>query len=488
MAFTTSDDFNAIQNSDSGTVGAGRGNDTYLITQELLSASKKITISDALFDSAGTNLIQLAGGLKIKSSQAGKTTLLLTLDNGAEITVLGADKFKFELGGNDTTGTTGTFVDFVKLKSETLKIGADGKGGVANIPGGSTSSGTFSIEAATAQVDEGKDATWTIKLDAADATKDYTVNLATLLEDGATAKDVGEMSVSGTGINYEAKTGVVTFAAGTTEATVKVPFLQDDVADGGETVTLKLTGTTGGAVLDKDHLLATVKITDKTSTESYKLTVDKTEVNETADNNTVTVTLTTKGVAAGTELGYTIAGGVSAEDFVDLEALTGTFTVGADGMATVDLTLAEDKLTEDDETFTVKLDNGKATSVSVTVQDTSTPSDKIVINVGPDDDGGTSPVADADYKVIFADEDYPDEYLYTLDGFAPGDQIDLPDAFFRSFQVENTSFTDGEMVLVGTTAGGERLRIELIGVDTQYEVFGRTPDSFNREFGEGSLI
>ncbi len=94
------DDFIVAQAASAAIIGGGRGNDTYLISTGLLPAGKQVSISDAL----GANSIQLASGLQIASAQVAAKALQLTLTNGASITVLGADQFTFEAGGNTTAG------------------------------------------------------------------------------------------------------------------------------------------------------------------------------------------------------------------------------------------------------------------------------------------------------------------------------------------------------------------------------------------------
>jgi hypothetical protein len=68
----------ALQYASPTVVGAGAGNDTYLITNDLLPAGTELTISDAI----GANSIQLAPGLSIASSQVTSTALQLTLASG----------------------------------------------------------------------------------------------------------------------------------------------------------------------------------------------------------------------------------------------------------------------------------------------------------------------------------------------------------------------------------------------------------------------
>ena len=96
----TGNDFIVAQVASSAIIGGGVGNDTYLLSPSLLSAGTNLSISDAL----GANSVQLANGLQIASAQVAATALKLNLTSGASITVLGADRFTFEAGGNTTAG------------------------------------------------------------------------------------------------------------------------------------------------------------------------------------------------------------------------------------------------------------------------------------------------------------------------------------------------------------------------------------------------
>ena len=111
-------------------------------------------------------------------------------------------------------------------------------------------------------------------------------------------------------------------------------------------------------------------------TPSYVLTRSAATVDE---GSTVTVTLTTANVQVGTALAYTISGGgIAAQDFSDIKvnyrsqpvSIRGAFVVQADLTSQLSLTLAQDSLTEGNETLTVTLD-AAAVSTSITVVDTS---------------------------------------------------------------------------------------------------------------------
>ncbi len=103
------------------------------------------------------------------------------------------------------------------------------------------------------------------------------------------------------------------------------------------------------------------------ATPTYKLTVDRSTVNE---GETVYFHLATTNVAEGTEVPFALSGTISNAD-----ALGGlpipTFYVEADGSATVAVGLQNDNLTETTETLTATLKNDKNQTATVTVKDTS---------------------------------------------------------------------------------------------------------------------
>lgn len=79
-----------------GVVGAGEDDDTYLLSANLLDANAQIKISDTL----GSSTIHLVGDHAVTSSRVAANTLLLSLDNGVEVTVFDADTVSYVLGGS----------------------------------------------------------------------------------------------------------------------------------------------------------------------------------------------------------------------------------------------------------------------------------------------------------------------------------------------------------------------------------------------------
>jgi len=96
---------------------------------------------------------------------------------------------------------------------------------------------------------------------------------------------------------------------------------------------------------------------------SYTLSAATATVNE---GSTAVFSITTTNVATGTELNYTISG----VNVADLTAglLVGKATIGANGQATINVSITADNLSEPNETLTLSM---QGTSASVIIKDTS---------------------------------------------------------------------------------------------------------------------
>jgi hypothetical protein len=86
------------------------GDDTYFVSQ-LLPKSGKVSITDT----EGSNLVQLPANTYIDKSLFTKNAARLTLEDDREITISGADKFLYNVGGNITDGTKGTDLTFTEF-------------------------------------------------------------------------------------------------------------------------------------------------------------------------------------------------------------------------------------------------------------------------------------------------------------------------------------------------------------------------------------
>ena len=118
--------------SNNGTTYRGlAGDDTYIISNSIV-ANAAITI----VDTSGANVIQLVDGLSITSSLFAADAVQLTLSNGAVVTINGASNFTFDVGGNTTSGTSGT--------SNTLTAFAASMG-VASLPASGSTAGSSDV-------------------------------------------------------------------------------------------------------------------------------------------------------------------------------------------------------------------------------------------------------------------------------------------------------------------------------------------------------
>lgn len=95
-----------------GIVGKGSGYDEYILSKWTVDAEAEITITDS-----GTNALQFINGFEVSSSMVAANAMMLTLSNGAVITVLDAVSYDYTVGGNPLENTSGlafTFQTFVE--------------------------------------------------------------------------------------------------------------------------------------------------------------------------------------------------------------------------------------------------------------------------------------------------------------------------------------------------------------------------------------
>ena len=86
------------------------GDDTYFVSQ-LLPKNGKVSITDT----EGSNLVQIPANTYVDKSLFTKNAARLTLEDGREITISGADKFSYNVGGNITKGDKGTNLTFTEF-------------------------------------------------------------------------------------------------------------------------------------------------------------------------------------------------------------------------------------------------------------------------------------------------------------------------------------------------------------------------------------
>ena len=214
--------------SNNGTTYRGlEGNDTYILSNAI-AANAKVTI----VDTAGTNAIQLVDGLSIASSKFAGDSVQLTLSNGAVVTVNNADKFTFEVGGNETSGVTGSSSTFAGLASamgvSSLPTGStitDGSAGTVSGSSLSTGSISYSLSASGTNVAEGSSLTYTITASAS-SDSDVTLTYNVIGDDNNASVE------KATGSDLDTLSGTVTIAAGSTSATFDITPTADSLSEG----------------------------------------------------------------------------------------------------------------------------------------------------------------------------------------------------------------------------------------------------------------
>jgi hypothetical protein len=145
----------------------------------------------------------------------------------------------------------------------------------------------------------------------------------------------------------------------------------DQLTEGTETLDIKLFSDANRT--SQVGSTATVTIND-TSKYLVTLRTSATSINE---GSTLTTTVSTTNVASNTTLYYSLSGtGITTADFT-AGALTGSGVIGSDGKFSFSHTLANDQLTEGNETLNIKLFSDAARTAKVgstaivTINDTS---------------------------------------------------------------------------------------------------------------------
>jgi len=268
MAFTTNNDLNILQSSDVATMGAGLGDDVYLINASSMSATQKIIITDV----SGANTIKILGGVVIASNLASANEVLLTLESGAIIDILGADTFSFEIGGDPFatgTGSSQTFSQFLisSLGMAEVPTGTNTAAGNANITidtsGTAIEEGAAEFSIAAASVLEGNTGTTsliTTVTRSGDTTSTASVNISTTANT-ATA-----------GIDYtEVTNQTINFAIGESTANFTISVSADTEVESDETLTATLSLPSTGLIKSGAGSASLTITNDDTTTATFTL-------------------------------------------------------------------------------------------------------------------------------------------------------------------------------------------------------------------------
>jgi hypothetical protein len=181
----------------------------------------------------------------------------------------------------------------------------------------------------------------------------------TLNTQGLSDGNVVPYTISGDGITSDDFTGLDsldgTFTVIDNTASVILNISNDITNEGPETFSLSLDN--GGASTDP------ITIND-TSVETFTLNTDKLYVNK---GGTVTITLTTQGVANDVTVSYTIVGtDITTSDFVGLNSLSGDFTV-INNTAEITFNTSQDFIDSEIKSFKLVLNNKPAETDDITI-------------------------------------------------------------------------------------------------------------------------
>ena len=208
------------------------GDDTYIISNGI-AADAAITI----VDTSGSNTIQLVDGLGIASSKFAADAVQLTLTNGAVVTINGASNFTYDLGGNATSGVTGSsntlasFASTMGVATLPTSGSTDGSSDVSISNNGlsSTASPTFTVTKSSSKVSEGEEVTFTITASSA-------VSADTTFSWSAMGDTNGSTVTAASNADIAVLSGTATIAAGSTTATFAVGAVADSTVEGLEGV------------------------------------------------------------------------------------------------------------------------------------------------------------------------------------------------------------------------------------------------------------
>ena len=154
------------------------------------------------------------------------------------------------------------------------------------------------------------------------------------------------------GVDYTARSGTLTFAAGETVKAISIPILADTLDEDAETILVNISSASSGTIVDTQ---AVVTIVDDDNPPTISI-ADATAANENAASTNLVVSLSTASSKTIT-VDYATANSTATAG-ADYTAGTGTVTIAA-GATTANIPIAvlADSLDEDNEVAHVNLSN-----------------------------------------------------------------------------------------------------------------------------------
>ncbi|REJ43087.1 MAG: calcium-binding protein [Microcystis flos-aquae TF09] len=257
----------------------------------------------------------------------------------------------FAAGSSTATVTVDPTADTIVESNETVILTlAAGTGYTIGTPNAAT--GTINND----------DTSVTLAVSPASVTEDGTANLIyTFTRSGVTTNPLtvnytlGGTATLNTDYTRTGTTNTVTFAAGSSTATVTVDPTADTIVESNETVILTLAAGTGYTIGTPNAATGTIN-NDDTSVTS-QLSINDITVVEGKDNNAILTVTVDNPNSQPITFNYTTAP-INATANVDYTNKTGTITIAPNtATATISIPILNDNLNEPDEAFTVTLSN-----------------------------------------------------------------------------------------------------------------------------------
>ncbi|RZJ99203.1 MAG: tandem-95 repeat protein, partial [Novosphingobium sp.] len=252
----------------------------------------------------------------------------------------------------------------------------------------------------------------------------FTVTLTGNVQEELTVNYATSNNTAIAGADYTAKTGVVTFPAGSVTGatqTIVVPINNDNVTEAAESFKVTLSGATAPVTITQDEGIGTINDNDLAT---VSISATPTSVDEAVGTATFTVTLN-NAVQSETNVDYTTSNG-TASSGIDYTATSGTLTFPGGSVAGQTLTFTvpinNDNLVEPGETLTGIISNvtgGLVTIATNSATLTITDNDTSIANITPRSSGNENGPVDGAFTVTLSNpSSTPTTITYTLSGTA----------------------------------------------------------------------
>jgi hypothetical protein len=315
-------------------VDTSRAAPTYTITPSASSINEGQTLTTNVRTSgvaAGTTLYWSLSGTGINANDFSSGALT----GSATVAANGTLSFAHTLRSDLTTEGNESLA--IRLFSDANRSQQVGSTATVTVVDTSRAAPTYTITPSASSINEGQT---------------LTTNVRTT---GVAAGTTLYYSLSGSGINASDFSSGALMGSGTVAANGSLSFshtLRNDLTtEGNESLAIRLFSDANRT--QRVGNTATVTLVDSSRTHAfYTISPSTSSINE---GDTLTTTVNTTGVAAGTTLYYALSGkGINTDDFSS-GGLTGSGSVTADGTFTFSNTLANDITTEGDESLLIHL-------------------------------------------------------------------------------------------------------------------------------------